>query len=90
MKDNGYGLSEEMEKAFQENQKIPSKEQSGIGIINVKERLNVLYGEKGKLEMYNRIEGGVKVTITIPFSCLEPVVEESDIFGDLDDLEWEV
>ena len=90
VKDNGYGLSEEMEKAFQENQKIPSKEQSGIGIINVKERLNVLYGEKGKLEMYNRIEGGVKVTITIPFSCLEPVVEESDIFGDLDDLEWEV
>lgn len=89
VKDNGYGLSEEMEKAFQKNQRIPSKEQSGIGIFNVKERLNVLYGEKGKLEVHNRKEGGVKVTIIIPFSCLEPVLEDSDVFDDLDDLDWE-
>lgn len=48
-----------MVNAFRKNQKIPSREQSGIGISNVKERLYLIYGDRSKLDVHNRECGGV-------------------------------
>lgn len=75
-----------MVNAFRKNQKIPSREQSGIGISNVKERLYLIYGDRSKLDVHNRECGGVKVTIVIPFSCQEPELETSSVLEELEEL----
>lgn len=39
----------------------------GIGLSNTRERLRQLYGEACRLELAGRPEGGVRVTITLPY-----------------------
>lgn len=41
---------------------------SGIGVRNVRERLNLYYGEKGKLEFYSGESKGASAVITLPIS----------------------
>jgi len=48
---------------------------SGIGISNVRARLQSLYGEASGLSMRNRQAGGVEVLISIPFVIAAPVAE---------------
>jgi sensor histidine kinase YesM len=43
------------------------KGQSGIGIQNVRTRLQSLYGEQFELSMRNRHPGGVEATVSVPF-----------------------
>lgn len=50
--DNGVGLSD--------------NDLSGIGLNNVRERINMVYGRKGKLEIYGNTDGGVTSSLTIP------------------------
>lgn len=53
---------------------LPSswKEQgSGFGLKNVAERLEALYGEKGRLSLENGAGAGVTVTVTIPWRAHE-------------------
>ena len=89
VKDNGYGLSKEVEEALRENKPIPSKEKEGIGLANVKKRLAVIYGEQASFEIKNRPEEGVVSKIVIPFTYGEPegemdLLDELDELGDLD------
>ena len=37
-----------------------------IGIINVKQRLNLMYGKRARLKLYNRPEGGAVSEIILP------------------------
>ena len=39
----------------------------GIGLANIRKRLNQLYGERGALELGPREGGGTVATISIPF-----------------------
>ncbi|HEY4356379.1 MAG TPA: sensor histidine kinase [Acidobacteriaceae bacterium] len=41
--------------------------QSGIGIANVRARLQSLYGEISTLDLHNRGSGGVEVSLSLPF-----------------------
>lgn len=41
--------------------------QPGIGISNVRNRLQSLYGEKFELSMRNQGQGGVEVSVSVPF-----------------------
>ena len=41
--------------------------QSGIGILNVRTRLQSLYGDQFELSMRNQQPGGVEVTVSVPF-----------------------
>ncbi len=43
------------------------KSQSGIGIQNVRTRLQSLYGDRFELSMRNRQPGGVEVSVSVPF-----------------------
>lgn len=86
VKDNGYGLSKEVEDALRENTTIPSKEKEGIGLSNVKKRLAVIYGEKASFEIKNRPEGGVVSKIVIPFTYSEPE-GEMDLLEELEELD---
>jgi len=55
LRDDGPGLSGEM----------PRRE--GIGVANTRARLSQLYGERHRFEMTNMPEGGLLVTIAVPF-----------------------
>jgi len=40
---------------------------SGVGLRNTRERLRVLYGERSGFDVRNRAEGGLEVTLRLPF-----------------------
>jgi len=48
------------------------KSQSGIGIQNVRTRLQSLYGDRFELSMQNRQPGGVEATVSVPFVSPAP------------------
>jgi two-component system, LytTR family, sensor kinase len=48
------------------------KTHSGVGISNVRTRLESLYGNKFELSLENRDTGGVKASVSIPFISLPP------------------
>jgi two-component sensor histidine kinase len=43
---------------------------AGLGLANVRARLQQLYGREGSLETANRREGGAVVTMTVPFTVV--------------------
>jgi sensor histidine kinase YesM len=53
----------------------PSKKsrRGGIGLANIRERLENLYGDDNNFSLRNAEEGGLLASITIPFST-EPVM----------------
>ena len=87
VKDNGEGFGKEALDIMHDGRKQSSADQSGIGIVNVKERLKLLYGNKAEIEIMNREEGGAKVQITIPFEYTEPETGESDLLNELDEMQ---
>lgn len=88
VKDRGCGLSQEQQEGLESGQ-IPSRSNhTGIGLSNVRERLQLIYGDESSFTMRNRRNGGVKVTIEIPFAYSEPSDREnSEDLDDWDDLE---
>ena len=42
---------------------------SGVGLANTRERLQQLYGDDQRLELENVAEGGLEVTVGLPFSA---------------------
>ena len=95
VKDRGCGLSQEQQEVLESGQ-IPSRSNhTGIGLSNVRERLQLIYGEESSFTMRNRKNGGVKVTIEIPFAYSEPSEPENpedlDDWDDLEDLDdWDL
>ena len=57
IKDNGPGISVEMESLFK----------NGVGLSNTVERLEQLYGNNFQFHLQNRDEGGFRVEMEIPF-----------------------
>jgi len=55
VEDNGVGLSPSA-----------NKQKPGLGLSNLRERLQALYGDSQKMEFHSRPEGGVVVEIEIP------------------------
>jgi two-component system LytT family sensor kinase len=49
------------------------KSSSGVGISNVRTRLQNLYGSEFQLSMQNRAPGGVEVSVSVPFVSLTVV-----------------
>jgi two-component system, LytTR family, sensor kinase len=43
------------------------KIRTGIGISNMRTRLQSLYGDAFELSMHNQDPGGVEVTVSVPF-----------------------
>jgi sensor histidine kinase YesM len=50
---------------------------SGIGISNVRTRLQSLYGNAFELRMRNRDAGGVEVSVSLPFTIAPPLLTPS-------------
>lgn len=83
VKDTGYGLSPEMEEKLRSG-KLEGTRQGGIGVGNVRQRLQLIYGSNASLSIGNRPEGGVVVKIIIPLTYIEPDLLEGD------DLDWDL
>ena len=83
VKDTGYGLSPQMEQKLQSGQ-IEASRRGGIGVGNVRQRLQLIYGDDATFTISNRDKGGVAVRITIPLTYIEP-----EILGG-DDLDWDL
>ena len=83
VKDTGYGLSPQMEQKLQSGQ-IEANRRGGIGVGNVRQRLELIYGNDAAFSISNRDEGGVVVRITIPLTYIEPEILGSD------DLDWDL
>ena len=83
VKDTGYGLSPQMEQKLQSGQ-IEANRRGGIGVGNVRQRLQLIYGNDAAFSISNRDEGGVVVRITIPLTYIEPEILGSD------DLDWDL
>lgn len=83
VKDRGPGLTPEQLQDLQSGQDISRSKHSGIGLSNVRERLNLIYNDQSSITLCNQEGGGVKVTIEIPFAYSE--LDEMDAFDDLED-----
>ena len=41
---------------------------AGVGLANTRERLRQLYGDEQRLDLVNAPEGGLEVSVALPFS----------------------
>lgn len=95
VKDRGCGLTPEQTEQLENGQILSRSKHTGIGLSNVRERLQLIYGEESNITLRNRRNGGVKVTIEIPFAYSEPddmdELDDLDDWDDLDDLDdWDL
>ena len=69
IEDNGIGIPENvLESIFSKNEKRPHKGHiTGLGINNVKERLEIMYGRQDIFEIFSEENKGTLVRIRLPF-----------------------
>ena len=64
--DNGMGMRrEDVENILTDNQKVP-KHGSGVGLINVHTRIQLMFGVRYGLKVESEPDEGTRVTIRIP------------------------
>ena len=80
IKDDGAGMERDFVRRLQQGEIEPRG--FGIGIKNIRERLRLLYGDKGKMRVMSRPGIGTVVCISLPLRSKE---EESD--GGQDDFD---
>ena len=66
VKDNGMGILEEDLKFILTDTKRVHKKGSGVGLVNVNNRLKILFGEQYGLSIESELDEGTKVSIKIP------------------------
>ena len=60
------GMSEEtVENILKDNNKVP-KHGSGVGLINVHNRIQLMFGDEYGLQVYSEPDEGTKIVIHIP------------------------
>ena len=64
--DNGPGMTQETIDHIMHNKVISSKRGSGIGVRNVNERIQLIYGEDYGVIITSELDEGTTATITIP------------------------
>jgi len=64
--DNGSGFSSEVLEKLQRREPIVDEQRRSLGIGNVIERLELLYGDRANIAFANREQGGAIVEITFP------------------------
>jgi sensor histidine kinase YesM len=70
IKDNGVGIPKNvLDNIFSRNERLPHKgHTTGLGVNNVKERLELLYGRKGVFEIFSEENKGTEVRIRLPIN----------------------
>jgi two-component system sensor histidine kinase YesM len=79
IKDNGLGMREEVvEQLLIENNKL-RKRGSGVGLINVHQRLQIRFGEQYGLRIESEPDEGTKVIIHLPKIECKELVDKSEV-----------
>ena len=66
VEDNGMGMSQEVvDNLLTNSEKVP-KHGSGVGLINVHTRIQLMFGKEYGLKIYSEPDEGTKVVIHIP------------------------
>lgn len=66
--DNGAGYADDVLEQLQQNRYVPPGDNGGLGIMNVMDRLSIMYGERAAITFANGDDGGAEVHISIPLS----------------------
>lgn len=66
MEDNGMGMSEEEVRLLLTDDKRVHKRGSGVGLVNVNNRIRLLFGESYGLEIASEPDEGTRVSVCIP------------------------
>ena len=65
--DNGVGMTEErLSQVWTQEQRSKKEHLTGIGILNVDDRLKLLYGEDYGVRLESEEGKGTRVTVTVP------------------------
>ena len=64
--DNGLGMTQEKIDYIMHNKVVSSKRGSGIGVRNVNERIQLIYGEEYGITIASELDEGTTATIIIP------------------------
>lgn len=66
VEDNGMGMTEEVvDNILTDNEKVP-KHGSGVGLINVHNRIQLMFGSQYGLQVYSEPDEGTRIVIHIP------------------------
>ena len=83
--DNGPGYPQAVLDAVRERKNISDDPEKQIGIINVLQRLNLIYGKNAALRLYNRPDGGAVSEVILPLTFENEDETEGDgDFGNAD------
>lgn len=66
VEDNGKGMTEEEKNNIFKRKKGKKEKFNCIGISNIKDRINLYYGDYGSMSYLSKVEEGTKVMIIIP------------------------
>ena len=78
IKDNGTGISSDrLDKLKADLAEVENKPSSSIGLVNVNERLRIIYGDKYGLNIESSPGSGTSVNITIPALKKEEVTRNA-------------
>jgi len=77
IEDNGDGFDNETIQYINSVRELEKPEEIGIGLSNIKKTLNLLYGNRGKLEIGKAIPKGARVEIEIPMEVDEYAATDS-------------
>lgn len=64
VEDNGIGIAPEVIEKIERGEQISGK--THVGIVNVKERIQLNFGESYGMEIDSRLWEGTKITLTLP------------------------
>lgn len=64
--DNGVGMEEERVRTLLEQSQEEHGEYAGIGVGNVYRRIQMIYRERGSIQVDSRPNGGTKICLTMP------------------------
>ena len=64
--DNGPGMTQEKIDYIMHNKVVSSRRGSGIGVCNVNERIQLIYGKNYGITLSSELDEGTIATITIP------------------------
>lgn len=65
IEDNGPGIAEDILEKI--NLGLIKPKGNGIGLKNIQERLRIIFEEKGTVEIENRVTGGTRVIVRLPY-----------------------
>lgn len=70
IKDNGYGFPEDVLEKLQSHTSLVTPEGKHVGLTNVRERLDLLYGTKYQLAFKNQQGHGTWIQLIIPYQAI--------------------